>query len=67
METGAFKVGDHLLISGPTTGVVECDVAEIRIGEGPSVQSVQETKKGDVCSIPLSDKIRRGDKVYLFQ
>ena len=67
LETGSFKVGDHLLITGPTTGVVECDVAEIRIGEGPSVQSVQETKKGDVCSIPLSERLRRGDKVYLFQ
>ena len=67
LETGYFKVGDHLLISGPTTGVVECDVAEIRLGEGASVQSVPETKKGDVCSIPLSDKVRRGDKVYLFQ
>ncbi len=67
LETGSFKVGDHLLITGPTTGVVECDVTEIRIGEGPSVQSVQETKKGDVCSIPLSERLRRGDKVYLFQ
>ena len=67
LETGSFKVGDHLLITGPTTGVGECDVTEIRIGEGPSVQSVQETKKGDVCSIPLSERLRRGDKVYLFQ
>ena len=67
LETGSFKVGDHLLITGATTGVVECDVTEIRLGEGPSVRSVQETKKGDVSSIPLSDKVRRGDKVYLFQ
>ncbi|MBO4571373.1 MAG: U32 family peptidase [Bacteroidales bacterium] len=67
LETGSFKVGDHLLISGATTGVVECDVTEIRLGEGAAVQSVQETKKGDVSSIPLSDKVRRGDKVYLYQ
>ncbi len=63
METGSFKVGDHLLICGPTTGVVECDVKEIRLDDGP----VQETVKGDVCSIPLAEKLRRSDKVYIFQ
>lgn len=63
LETGSFKVGSHLLFTGATTGVIECDVAEIRLDSG----SVTQTEKGDVCSIPLSDKVRRGDKVFLFE
>ena len=63
METGTIAVGSHLLISGPTTGVLECDVAEIRLDAGP----VQRAGKGDVCSIPLAQKVRRSDRVYLFE
>lgn len=63
VESGSFKVGDTLIISGPTTGVVETTVTEIRMdGAG----SVGEAVKGDVCSIPLAQKLRRSDKVYLF-
>ena len=63
LETGSFRVGSHLLFTGATTGVIECDVAEIRLDSG----SVTQTEKGDVCSIPLSEKVRRGDKVFLFE
>ena len=63
LETGSFRVGSHLLFTGATTGVIECDVAEIRLDSG----SVAQTEKGDVCSIPLSEKVRRGDKVFLFE
>jgi len=63
VESGSFKVGDTLIISGPTTGVVETVVSEIRLdGAG----SVQQANKGDVCSIPLAQKLRRSDKVYIF-
>lgn len=63
VESGSFKVGDNLIISGPTTGVVETTVTEIRMdGSG----SVQQANKGDVCSIPLAQKLRRSDKVYIF-
>lgn len=62
VETGGFQVGDHLLITGSTTGVMECDVKEIRTDH-----QVQEAKKGDVCSIPLVERPHRGDRVYLYQ
>ena len=62
METGSFRKGDTLLITGETTGVVEVEVSEIRLDSG----AVEKAEKGDVCSIPLSDKIRRNDKVFLF-
>lgn len=62
VETGGFKVGDHLLITGSTTGVMECDVKEIRTD-----RQVNEANKGDVCSIPLDGRPHRGDRVYLYQ
>lgn len=62
VETGSFRTGDHLLITGATTGVLECDVTEIRTDH-----QVQEARKGDVCSIPLSERPHRGDRVYLYQ
>lgn len=64
METGSFKTGDHLLICGATTGAVECDATEIRLD---TPEAVPQAVKGDVCSIPVADRLRRGDKVYLFQ
>ncbi len=64
METGSFKIGDTLIISGPTTGVAETAITEIRLDSGV----VEKAQKGDVCSIPIpsSGKVRKGDKVFLF-
>jgi putative protease len=63
METGKISVGDTIVISGPTTGVYEGVVPEIRVDLKP----VQQTVKGDLCSIPVPLKLRRSDKVYLFE
>jgi U32 family peptidase len=60
IETRELKVGDHILIIGPTTGVIETTVEEIRV-ENSSVGFAQ---KGVSCSIPVSSKIRRADKLY---
>lgn len=60
METGKLEVGDHILITGPTTGVVEAEVEEIRVDLKP----VKETKRGERFSIKLDQTIRRSDKLY---
>ncbi len=60
MEAQTLKVGDEILITGPTTGVIQIKVPEIRVDLKP----VEETKKGDRFSIPLDVKIRRSDKLY---
>ena len=60
METNELSVGDDLLIVGPTTGVYEMKVNEIRVDLNP----VQKTVKGEICSVPVSETVRRGDKVY---
>jgi len=60
LETKSLKVGDEILITGPTTGVVEMTVPEIRV----DLQPVEEAQKGDRFSIPVDEKIRRSDKLY---
>ena len=60
METQDLKVGDDIMIIGPTTGVYEDRVSEIRVDLKP----VNSTEKGELCSIPAKDVVRRGDKVY---
>jgi putative protease len=60
METKDLKVGDEILITGPTTGVVETIVKEIRVDLKP----VKQTVKGDRFSIPVDNMIRRSDKLY---
>ncbi len=60
METQDLKVGDEIMIIGPTTGVYEDKISEIRVDLKP----VDSTEKGELCSIPAKDVVRRGDKVY---
>jgi len=55
-----LKVGDQILISGPTTGVVETTVKEIHLDR----KSVEEVSKGNTISILIEEKIRRADKLY---
>ena len=60
IETHDLNVEDSIMIIGPTTGVYEDGVREIRLDDGPVPRAV----KGDVCSIPVKAVVRRGDKVY---
>ncbi|NDV78823.1 peptidase U32 family protein [Dysgonomonas sp. 511] len=60
METQSLKVGDEILITGPTTGAVTQVVEEIRVDLKP----VEETVKGEKFSIRVEDKIRPSDKLF---
>lgn len=60
METGSLEVGDRIVIMGPTTGVIEMKVSEIRVDLKP----VNQTQKGEMFSMPVPQKVRRSDKVY---
>ncbi len=63
VESGSLEPGDDVLITGPSTGVVEETVREVRLEYDP----VPRASKGDLCSIPVSaGKVRRGDKVYIW-
>jgi putative protease len=60
IETNSLNVGDEILITGESTGVVEMNVQEIRV----ELKSVSNASKGDLCSIPMSTLVRRNDKLY---
>ena len=60
VETGSLQVGDEILVTGPTTGVIQTVVSEIRVNK----RRVMQTRKGDYFSIPISSVIRRSDKLY---
>ncbi len=57
--TAGIKVGDRIHISGHTTDM-ELTVDSIEINNA----SVTEAKSGDAIGIKVSDRVRRGDKVY---
>ena len=52
VESRSLKVGDKILIIGPTSGCVEYTVPEIRVDLKP----VEEAGKGTYCSIPINWK-----------
>jgi len=60
VEAADINVGDTLLITGPTTGVLRFEIEEIRY----DLQPVERAEKGWLVSIPVPEKIRPSDKVY---
>lgn len=62
LESHSLEVGDQILITGPTTGVYEDTIQELRLGDGVTVR---QAEKGAICSIPVNDTVRRGDKVFV--
>jgi U32 family peptidase len=60
LETQNLKTGDEIIVTGPTTGVVQTVVNEIRF----DLESVEEGLKGQRISVPIEIKLRRSDKVF---
>jgi U32 family peptidase len=60
LENGDLNKGETILITGPTTGVIEYTADEIRV----DLKVTEKALKGDLCSIKTTDFLRRSDKVY---
>lgn len=60
MESGELRVGDDILITGPTTGALFQTVEEIRVDLKP----VPSTVKGERFSIKTTERIRASDRMY---
>ena len=60
VEATTFKVGDRLLITGPTTGVMYVTADEIHDDDGP----VEVAQQGTRVSIAVTGKVRPSDKLF---
>lgn len=63
MEAGELRVGDEVIITGPTTGAVPVTVDEIRVDLKP----VERTVKGEHFSIKVGEKVRPSDKLFVWR
>ncbi|ERK39118.1 putative collagenase [Segatella baroniae F0067] len=60
VEASEVALGDRLLVTGPTTGVLFFDAKEIRY----DLQPVDKAEKGWRVSIPVPGKVRPNDKLF---
>lgn len=63
MEAGELKIGDEVVVTGPTTGALIFNVEELRLDLKP----VEMVKKGDRFSLPVPAKVRPSDRLYLWR
>lgn len=60
IEAYDIKIGDKLLITGPTTGVEEFELTEMMVNDA----KLDVAKKGDSCTFPTKFRVRLSDKLY---
>ena len=60
IEAMNVELGDELIITGPTTGVLETRKTEMRTDNQP----VESVKRGTTITFPVAEKIRPSDKLY---
>ncbi len=61
VEATTFKLGDKLLVTGPTTGVLYLTATEIHDNDG---NPVDEAPQGQRIAIPVTGKVRPSDKLF---
>ena len=60
VEADTFRVGDKMLITGPTTGALYVTADEIHDDHGP----VEVARQGTKVSIAVPEKVRPSDKLF---
>lgn len=66
VESAPLHIGDDVIAIGNATGVVEFKIEDIRVNLRPA----EVAEKGVRCSVaidPSLGRLRRGDKIYLWQ
>ena len=61
VEATTFSLGDKLLVTGPTTGVMYLTATEIHDNDG---NPVSEAPQGTRVAIPVTAKVRPSDKLF---
>ena len=60
IEAYDLKIGDTILVTGPTTGVEEFELTEMLVND----KGENQATKGDSITIPLKFRLRQSDKLY---
>jgi U32 family peptidase len=60
IESGTLGEGDEIIITGPTTGVVEEKLIEIRDSNG----ALSRANKGNIVAFKVGNPVRRSDKLF---
>lgn len=63
VEATDLQLGDELMAIGSTTGVVEFKVEDLRVNFQPAGRA----GKGVRCSVAVPQRLRRGDKVFIWK
>ncbi len=61
--TDELKVGDKIMIQGPTTGVVEHKIEGMMVNE----RTAEKAKRGDMVCIKIEKDARKNDLVFLIK
>lgn len=62
LEAGELQPGDEVVLIGKTTGTLIFNVDQIRLDRDP----VDKAVKGDLFAMPVPEKVRVGDRLYLW-
>lgn len=60
IRAGELAIGEQIMVVGPTSGIWESTVSELRDGQG----NIEVAEKGMVVSIPVGQRLRKADKLY---
>jgi putative protease len=63
LDAGQLSVNDRIYIIGSNTGVLECQVDELRDNDGNLIQYSQK----NIVSFKVPSRVRKNDKVYLIK
>ena len=61
LEAGELKTGFSVIITGPTTGLVETTVSKVYKDD----KQIIIAKKGDEITIPIQKLVRKNDKIFV--
>ena len=63
LDAGQLSVNDRIYIIGSNTGVLECQIDELRDNDGNLIQY----SKKNIVSFKVPSRVRKNDKVYLIK
>ncbi len=64
IQSEKIKVGDEILITGNTTGVIQGKVEDMFVNYKPA-ENDMEAKAGNIITFKVSERVRENDKLYV--